>query len=165
MFSKYKKEHNDLYIKLVDFSRNIFFYKEIKLPDAIETRILLVFFHFSIILKVFKIKKNEKFPQSIYDNIFKNIELNLRELGHGDVSVNKRMKQLLKIFYNILLQIDANPDNGKFLFNNFLLTEYFGDKVKFDDKSLELIGIYFNNFYDKCFAVKSENVIRGDINI
>ena len=36
----------------------------------------------------------------------KNIEYNLRELGDGDVGVNKKMKSLTKIFYDILVGID-----------------------------------------------------------
>ena len=36
---------------------------------------------------------------------FSYIENNLRELGFGDVSVNKRMKDLNKIFYDILIKL------------------------------------------------------------
>ena len=42
---------------------------------------------------IFK-KKGEKFNQKEYDSLFHNIENNLRELGFGDVSVNKKMKDL-----------------------------------------------------------------------
>ena len=100
------KKHNDnLYNTLLGLSRNIFFYEEIKLPDSFETRIYLMFFHFSIIMKIFK-KKGSKFDQSSYDSLFHNIENNLRELGFGDVSVNKKMKDMNKLLYDILLKID-----------------------------------------------------------
>ena len=35
----------------------------------------------------------------------------MRELGHGDVSVNKNMKNLNKIFYDILYNIDQDLYN------------------------------------------------------
>ena len=57
-------------------------------------------FHFSIILLIFK-RKSLKFNQDKYDSLFHNIENNLRELGFGDISVNKKMKDLNK-FYDIL---------------------------------------------------------------
>ena len=38
-----KMHNNDLYNTLLSLSRNIFFYKEIKLPDTFETRIYLMF--------------------------------------------------------------------------------------------------------------------------
>ena len=45
---------------------------------------------------------------------FYNIENNLRELGFGDVSVNKKMKDLNKIFYDILLKIKLESKKNKF---------------------------------------------------
>ena len=36
--------------------------------------------------------------------MFNNIEYNLREMGFGDVTVNKKMKDLNKILYDILLK-------------------------------------------------------------
>ena len=67
-----------------------------------------MFIHFSLILIVFKKSKN--FDQSSYDRFFHNIEYNLRELGLGDVTVNKKMKELNKILYDILLKIMPDTD-------------------------------------------------------
>ena len=92
-----KKHNNNLYNILLQLSRNIFFYKKINLDDSFETRIYLMFFHFSILMIIFK-KKGKKFEQKEYDNVFFNIENNLRELGFGDVSVNKKMKELNKLY-------------------------------------------------------------------
>ena len=44
---------------------------------------------------------------------FFQIENHLRESGLGDVSVNKKMKDLTKYFYDILLKL--NDKNGEFL--------------------------------------------------
>ena len=75
----------NLYITLLNLSRNIFFYKKTSLKDNFETRIYLMFIHFSIFLIIFK-KKGEKFDQKTYDYLFYNIEYNLRESGLGDVA-------------------------------------------------------------------------------
>ena len=103
-------------------SRNLFFYSKIKLKDTFETRVYLIFFHFSIILTVFKNKKIN-FSQQNYDNFFYCIENDLRELGFGDVSVNKKMKNMNKIFYDILLKI--NKSNNDFVINKNLVLKYF----------------------------------------
>ena len=55
-----------------------------------------MFIHFSLILIIFK-KKKINFSQFNYDNLFYCIENNLRELGFGDIAVNKKMKDLNKI--------------------------------------------------------------------
>ena len=36
----------------------------------------------------------KKLLQGVFDYIFKQLELNIREIGYGDVSVNKNMKNL-----------------------------------------------------------------------
>ena len=77
MIFKKNKHNSDLYNTLLTLSRNIFFYRNIKLHDTFETRIYLMFIHFSLILIIFK-KKNEEFEQKLYDSLFNNIENNLR---------------------------------------------------------------------------------------
>ena len=93
-----------MYNTLLSLSRNIFFYKDIKLQDSFESRIYLMFIHFSLMLIIFK-KKKKKFPQVSYDSLFHSIENNIRELGYGDVSVNKKMKEYNKILYLALIKI------------------------------------------------------------
>ena len=56
MIFKNSKHNYDLYNTLLVLSRNIFFYKKIKLIDNFETRIYLMFMHFSIMLIVSKKK-------------------------------------------------------------------------------------------------------------
>ena len=42
--------------------------------------------------------------QAIFYFFFKKNELSCRELGYGDMTVNKKMKDLIKLFYEILIQ-------------------------------------------------------------
>ena len=50
-----------------------------------------MFVHFSILMIISK-KKGFIFDQKTYDNLFNFIENDLRELGFGDIAVNKKMK-------------------------------------------------------------------------
>ena len=50
-----------------------------------------------------------------YD-LFLNIENNLRELGFGDVSVNKN--DFNKLLYDILLKLESNDKEGLSLIKN-----------------------------------------------
>ena len=110
MFDFRYKKHNYIYNNLVELSRNKYFYKELNLEDKLENRVVLIFAHLTIILKLIKKQnKNINLSQELYDNIFLNLENNIREMGHGDVTVNKKMKDLNKIFHEILLKfIDKN---------------------------------------------------------
>ena len=64
--------------------------------------------------------KGKKFSQDLYDNLFNSIEYNLRELGFGDISVNKKMKELNKIFYDILLKINLSDNKSIKIFSFYL---------------------------------------------
>ena len=77
-----------------------------------------MFFHYSIILLILK-KKSVKYDQKSYDDLFDSIENNLRELGFGDVSVNKKMKDLNKIFYDVLLKLNIGKITLKLMKNLF----------------------------------------------
>ncbi len=157
MIFKVKKHNPDLYNKLLNLSRNIFFYKKIELDDSYETRIYLMFLHYSIVL--FIQKKNNNLPdQENYNNLFFYIENNLRELGFGDVAVNKKMKDLNKIFYDILIKL--SKEKKKFTINDDLITKYFKNLKNNAEKCQELMQ-YLNDFYNFCFELSSKSIINN----
>ncbi len=154
---KYKK-HNFIYNNLVKLSRNIYFYKEIKLDDKIENRIIIIFAHLAVILSCLKIeKKNKKFSQELYDNVFLNIENDLREIGHGDVTVNKKMKNLNQIFHDLLIKLIDEKSTDKIKTSE--ITKYLFLSNKSEEIALKLSD-YFNKYYDFCFDIINKNMIK-----
>ena len=158
MFATYKRHNNPLYNKLVELSRNKFFYEEIRLSDDFESRILLIFFHLSTIFQISKDAKNKKKSQEIFDNVFLNIEYHIRELGYGDVAVNKKMKTLSKIFFDILVKLDKDENA------NDIIKKYFFDIKNYDDKKIKKLADYFVKFKDFCFDLDVNNMLNGSIN-
>ena len=157
-----KKHSTDLYITLLYLSRKLYFYNKIKLKDTFETRIYLMFMHFSILLIIFKNKKIN-FPQDTYDSLFHYIENNLRELGFGDVAVNKKMKDFNKVSYDILLKIKINKDKNIFQLNQNLIQKYFDAFKDNNFNEFKQFEDYLKRFYDFCFELPLENMIR-DVN-
>ena len=162
MIFNFKKHNTKLYNTLLTLSRNIFFYEKVKLADSFESRIYLMLIHFSIILIIFK-KKGIKFDQHSYDSFFKSIENNLRELGFGDISVNKKMKDLNKQLYDIILKIDLE-NNDSFKINEKMIFKYFKE---FDDGKSDNyrdFETYFLKLYNFCFVLSPDNMLREAIN-
>lgn len=155
-------KYNDLYNKIISLTREKFFYTEISLKDELITRIYLVLFHLGFILELLKKNnKNKKIAQNIYDSFFINIDLHLREIGHGDVSVNKKMKDLIKLFYEILLyceqwDIMGSKDKMKFLKNLFDNN----NKMNFDKQKLL---IYLDNYRYNLKDISLNFLIKGII--
>ena len=141
----------------MSLSRNLYFYNELKLKDTFETRVYLMFFHFSVMMIIFK-KKGSKFDQNSYDSFFQNIENNLREMGFGDVSVNKKMKDLNKILYDILLKIFIENDQN-IQINEKLILKYFRDLDKDEKNSTKLIDLLgqINRDFNQSIVITTHN--------
>ena len=87
----------------------------------------------------------------------------MREIGYGDLSVNKNMKFLSKIFYDILL----NCENYKFMnFENkmnFLSKHLDTNNKENYKKNVGLID-YFDKYQVFCLDLSSDKVLKGDLN-
>ena len=82
----------------------------------------------------------------------------MRELGFGDVAVNKKMKDMNKIFYDILLKF--NNSKEFFSLNKILILKYFNELNDAKRDKYELFDRYFINFYHFCFELSSKNMIK-----
>ena len=106
--------------------------------------------------------KKKPFSQKIFDNIFLNVEYHLRELGQGDVTANKNMKRLNKIFYDILLKLKTE-NIKKFDINQSIISRHLS--LGPEDKSNILkISKYLTSFYEFCFELDHESMLKGRIN-
>jgi len=137
-------------------SRNIFFYKTLDFKDAYETRIYLMFLHYSIVLFIQKMRKNKP-DQKNYNDFFFYIENNLRELGFGDVAVNKKMKEMNKIFYDILIKISEKQTH--LILNRKMINKYFVELTNNNEKYKQFEA-YLYHFYNFCFELPSKNMIK-----
>ena len=99
-------EYINIYNNLVNLSRNktLFFYFTKK--DTFSDRLLIFLFHLAFFFKYFKNKVDRKYLQDFYDYVFRQIELDIREIGYGDQSVNKKMKIYVNLLYSIINKID-----------------------------------------------------------
>ena len=108
-------------------------------------------------------KKNfdKKKIQEIYDIFFKNIELDFRQMGHGDVSVNKKMKELVKLFNEILLYCetwDKTQIDQKIKY----LTELFKEKDK-KNINIDKLLVYIDNFILNIELMSLNLLLKGII--
>ena len=112
---------------------------------------------------VFKEKNKSDFPQEIFDNIFLNIEYHIRELGYGDIAVNKKMKLLLQIFYDILLKIKL-PKSKNNRINRDMIGIYLMPQSEDKVQLIDDLAIYFEKFHNYCFELENNSMLKGKIN-
>ena len=92
----------NFYNNLVHLTRNKILYKDFTSQDTFSDRLVIFLFHFAFFLNVFKSDSTKDTLQTVFDFIFKQLELSIREIGYGDASINKNMKNYINLFYNIL---------------------------------------------------------------
>ena len=96
----------NIYNNLVNFTRNKKLFETFTNKDTFSDRLIIFLLHFGFFLKIYKNNENQQKMQNIYDYIFKQLELSIRELGYGDMSINKKMKTYISIFHSLLEKID-----------------------------------------------------------
>jgi len=95
----------NIYNNLINYTRNKDLYKNLDRSDSFSDRLILFLLHFSFFLKNFKNQENKKILQEIYDFNFRQLELSIREIGYGDQSINKKMKDYINLFHSMVSEI------------------------------------------------------------
>ena len=128
------KNYIHIYNNLINFTRNKDLYKSLGREDNFSDRLTLFLLHFSFFLKNFKKLDNKIILQEIYDYNFRQLELSIREIGYGDQSINKKMKDYINIFHNIVSEL------------------HFWEDLNYDDKEKKLSS-FLNNFDNTKYLV------------
>ena len=136
-----KNDYLNIYNNLIKLTRNKNLYINLKNKDTFSDRLIILLFHLGFFFKIYKAQMPKNESQAIFDFIVRQIELSIREIGYGDVSVNKKMKDYVNLFYSVLENIekweDMNKENKSKLMtdlmnikeDNYSIIEYF-DKYR-----------------------------------
>ena len=146
-----KLKYINIYNNLIKLTRNKSLFENININETFSMRLIIFLMHFAFFLKIFKNNCSKKTMQEIYDFIFRQIETSIREIGYGDVSINKKMKDYLNIFYKLIENIDKwkEIDNNQ---KKFFLEEYI-------DKSINTS--FFINYFDKYESFLEKNSLNS----
>ena len=160
-------QEDKLYNNILLFSRNKLFYTKFDLIDTFQNRIHLIFIHISFIF--IKIKQDNKsqiyknFYQKIFDLTFNKIELNMREIGYGDTTINKNMKFLVKTFYSILFNCEKYKEMRTNDKNEFLNKYLELNNIKNNTINKDIIE-YFDKYEAFSFDLNPNSVLKGELN-
>ncbi len=147
-----KIQYLNIYNNLIKLTRNKLLMSKIANVDSFSDRLIVFLFHFAFFLREYKNDINREELQKVYDFIFKQIDISIREIGYGDMSINKKMKNYINLFHSILLKIEnwhnLNDEEKSSILQNSINenidSQYF---IKyFDDFRSFLINNTFNSF-------------------
>ncbi len=145
-----KDNYLNFYNNLIKLSTNKDLYRDFNRQDNFSDRLVIFLLHFSFILKNFKNKNNTVILQDIYDYNFRQLELSIREIGYGDQTINKKMKDYINLFHSMVSEV------------------HFWDKLSKDQKlkKISLFLIDFNNieYLLEYFEKFNENLSKKSLN-
>ena len=99
------EKYLNIYNNLINYTRNKDLYKSLNRADNFSDRLTLFLLHFSFLLKNYKNNENKIILQELYDFNFRQLELSIREIGYGDQSINKKMKDYINLFHSMVSEI------------------------------------------------------------
>ena len=151
-------EYINIYNNLINLTRNKKLFNYFTKNDEFSDRLIIFLIHFGFFLKVFKFEVSQKKMQYLYDYVFKQLEISIREIGYGDASINKKMKNYINLFYSIINQIE-NWDKYDFQKKNAFFSDYLNKSINMDK-----LTVYFDKYYifltNNTFNSFSKGVIK-----
>ena len=151
------KEFINIYNNLVNLSRNKNIYYSFTNKDTFSDRLLIFLFHLAFFFKNYKSKIDQKYIQNFYDYTFRQIELDIREIGYGDQSVNKKMKTYINMLYSIIKKIhnweNYNKDDKLKIFNLYIENK---------DNNQKIVD-YFEKYYGYLTKISLNSFIKSVI--
>ena len=153
-----KEKYIHLYNKLINYTRNKNLYKNLNREDIFSDRLTLFLLHFSFFLKNFKNDENKIILQEIYDFNFRQLELSIREIGYGDQSINKKMKDYINLFHSMVSEIhfwDELSKSDKIKKISLFLSEF---------QNIDDLTHYFDDFNLKLSKKTLNSYLKSVIN-
>ena len=119
-----------IYNNLIKLTRNKNLYSQNK-QDTFYDRMIVLFFHLGFLFKEYKNIESKDNLQNFFDYCIRQIELSIREIGYGDATINKKMKEYVNLLFSIIDKIKEweLEDNEK---KKKILINYIEDEEKFE---------------------------------
>ena len=98
---RYERAGYTLYGAAVAAARLPFFYLELGVPDTLDGRFDMVGLHVFLLIRRLTALPvpGPALAQAMFDAMFNDMDLNLREMGVGDMSVGKRVRDMWEAFH------------------------------------------------------------------
>lgn len=103
-----------LYALAVAQARLPAFYQIGGVPDTVDGRFEMISLHAFLLMHRLKALEGGKdTAQALFDEMFADMDRNLRELGAGDLGVGRRVKTMAKAFYGRVAAYEAGLEGGQ----------------------------------------------------
>ncbi len=121
LFARFDPEppQRRLYRRIVEQSRQPAFYADLGVPDTVNGRFDMITLHAFLVMNRLRRERTEAaadFAQALFDEMFLDMDHNLREMGVPDTGIAKRIRRMSEAFYGRVAAyrqaLDENDDDA-----------------------------------------------------
>ena len=120
LFSAFRRSPHEragftLYGAAVATARSPYFYADLAVRDSVEGRLDLIHFHAALLVRRLRRDADKRGPalaQAVFDAMFSDMDVNLREMGVSDLVVGKRVRGLWEAFHGRAIAYEAALEAG-----------------------------------------------------
>lgn len=163
-FSDEKKTAHKLYIVLVEQARQPDFYEKYGVADTVAGRFDMIVLHAVLLLRRFALKPDQtkELSQALFDYMFDDFDLNLRETGVGDTGIGKRIKKMGTGFYGRAAVYNEGLDSANDQFLKDALSRNLYRETEPSDEDVAIMAFYMRREAANLDATDLDLVMRGD---
>ena len=140
----------NVYNNLIKLTRNKNLYNSNK-QDTFYDRMIILFFHLGFLFKEYKNLEDKKNLQNFFDYSIRQIELSIREIGYGDATINKKMKEYVNLLFSIIDKINNWETKNDFE-KKKIIEIYVDDSINFDN---------YLNYFEKYRIFLTKNTFNN----
>jgi cytochrome b pre-mRNA-processing protein 3 len=110
---RYERAGFSLYTASVKAARDPLYFERLAVPDTLDGRFDIVGLFVALLIRRLRTLSSPNpalgpaLAQAVFDAMFADMDFNLREMGVGDISVGKRMRDMWEAFHGRALAYEA----------------------------------------------------------
>jgi cytochrome b pre-mRNA-processing protein 3 len=111
---RYERPGFSLYTEAVSAARDPLYFERLGVPDTLDGRFDLVGLFAALLIQRLQAlpPPGKDLAQAVFDAMFADMDFNLREMGVGDLSVARRMREMWEAFHGRALAYHAPVEDG-----------------------------------------------------
>ena len=155
-----------LYGAVVAQARQPAFYTDLGVPDTVDGRFDVLIMHVTVLMRRLRQIEGgagEALGQDVLTALFADMDMNLREMGIGDMSVGKHVKKMAKAFYGRAEVLEGALDGREGTDVKASLKDLVLRNVEPTEHQLDRLKTYLSDLDQVWSELPDERILAADL--
>ena len=157
-----------LYRRIVEQARQPGFFTGCGVPDTVDGRFEMIALHLFLLLHRLKAGRQEApeesdiLSQAVFDTMFEDMDQNLREMGAGDLSVGRKVKQMAEAVYGRIAAYERGLRGGGEILEDALRRNLYGTAAA-SPEQVTTMASYLRAEVETLAAQQQADILAGRV--